>query len=525
MYSQEESLWYFIVHAENVNRSLWSTDARGAASLLAFSTAEPYVEGALACCPLLRSCARCGMSESVHMSSSIRYYSTNHNVPLATLAEALLQGQAADRGLFLPERFPELPRRELKRLVGQPYPEVAWSLLRLYTGDTFDDLQLRALCDDAYNYPVPLERVAGRRYLMRLDRGPTASFKDFAARMMARWMSVLMEKEHGELVILTATSGDTGSAVAHANYGVNRVRVVVLFPPAEVSDRQRKQMTTLGGNVQTIAVDGKFDDCQALVKQAFADPELRHIRLTSANSINIGRLLPQAVYYVYAYVSLADVSAGEPIVISVPSGNFGDMMGAVIARRMGLPIERLIIATNANDEVPRFVASGEYQKLVPSRVCISNAMNVGHPSNLARLVDVYGGHMDETGALRKPADLRALQRDLYAISIDDDRTRATIRSVHERFGVMLEPHGAVGWAGLEQFFEDHPESASRLAVSVETAHPAKFPEEIRAAIGVEPPLPPSLTGLERRTEQYERLPNDYAAFRAFLLKSFATPKR
>ncbi|MEW6250732.1 MAG: threonine synthase [Planctomycetota bacterium] len=450
------------------------------------------------------------------MSDAVRFYSTNHEVPPVTLAEALLQGQAADRGLFMPERFPELPREELRRLVGQPYPEVAWSVLRRYTAGVFDDLQLRALCDEAYNYPVPLERVSGQRYLMRLDRGPTASFKDFAARMMARWMAALMETRAGELVVLVATSGDTGSAVAHAYHGLDRVRVVVLFPPAEVSDRQRRQMTTLGGNVQTIAVDGQFDDCQALVKRAFADPQLGHIHLTSANSINIGRLLPQAVYYFYAYVTLADVAAGEPIVISVPSGNFGDMMGAVIAQRMGLPIERLVIATNANDEVPYFLKTGQYQKVTPSRVCISNAMNVGHPSNLARLVDVYGGWMDETGAVRRPADMDAMRRDLYAVSIDDERTRATIRAAYQQFGLMLEPHGAVGWAGLEQFWQDCPDCAGRLTVSVETAHTAKFPEEVRAATGVEPPLPPSLAGLEARPERYERVSAAYETFRGFL---------
>ncbi len=384
------------------------------------------------------------------MTRPLSFYSTNHDVPDVTLGEALLQGQAGDRGLFLPHDYPPLSRDELASLAGASYPEIAFAVLSKYTAGVFDDEVLRSLCDDAYDYEIPLEHVVGRRHLMRLDRGPTASFKDFAARMMARWMSVLMEQEHGELVILTATSGDTGSAVAHAYHGVERVRVVVLFPPNEVSDRQRKQMTTIGGNVTTIGVEGQFDDCQAMVKRAFADPELSAIRLTSANSINIGRLLPQAVYYVYTYVKLADVTAGEPIVISIPSGNFGDMLGAVIARKMGLPIERLIIATNANDEVPIFLETGRYEKIIPSRVCISNAMNVGHPSNLARLVDVYGGRMDETGAILKQPDMDAMRRDLYAVSISDEQTRATIKETYERHSVILEPHGAVGWSGLEQ---------------------------------------------------------------------------
>ena len=456
------------------------------------------------------------------MRQMTRFYSTNRGVPLASLDDALLQGQAGDRGLFLPERYPTLTADELGALADESYPEIAYAVLRKYTAGVFDDALLRRLCDDAYDYEVPLEHVTGRRHLMRLDRGPTASFKDFAARMMARWMSVLMENQDGELVILTATSGDTGSAVAHAYHGVERVRVVVLFPPDEVSDRQRKQMTTIGGNVTTIGVTGKFDDCQAMVKQAFADPDLASIRLTSANSINIGRLLPQAVYYVYAYVTLADVAAAEHIVVCVPSGNFVDMLGAIIAKRMGLPIERLVIATNANDEFPTFLRTGEYEKIVPSRVCISNAMNVGHPSNLARLIDVYGGWMDETGVIRERPDMDRLRRDLYAVSISDDETRATIKDAYQHHGVILEPHGAVGWAGLERYWRENVTDREPLAVSVETAHPAKFPEEIQATIGVDPDVPPSLAGLEERPESYETMSTDYEPFRDLLLSRFKT---
>ena len=450
----------------------------------------------------------------------IRFYSTNREVPRVGLAEALLRGQAADRGLFMPERFPPISADELAAWAPLGYAQIARAVLGRYTAGVFDDACLRALCDDAYDYDVPLEHVADRRYVMRLDRGPTASFKDFAARMMARWMGVLMEQQGGDLVILTATSGDTGSAVAHAYHGLDHVQVVVLFPIAEVSNRQRKQMTTLGGNVTTIGLDGKFDDCQALVKRAFADADLSAIRLTSANSINIGRLLPQAVYYIYAYVKLADPGTGEKVVFSVPSGNFGDMMGATIAWRMGLPIERLVIATNANDEVPVFLRTGQYQKIVPSRVCISNAMNVGHPSNLARLVDVYGGWMDEVGNVREPCDLDRLRRDMYATSISDQETRITIKDAYARFGLVLEPHGAVGWAGLDRFCKEHPDQQGTLAVSVETAHPAKFPEEIQATIGVTPDPPPSLVGLEDRPEHYGTMSTEYEPFRDLLLAKF-----
>ena len=222
----------------------------------------------------------------------------------------------------------------------------------------------------------------------------------------------------------------------------------------------------------------------------------------------------------YAYVNLADVAGREAITLCVPSGNFGDMMGAIIAQRMGLPIERLVIATNANDEVPLYFRTGRYHKISPSRVCISNAMNVGHPSNLARLVDAYGGWMDETGAVRRPPDMERLRRDVYAVSIDDEETRATIKDAYARYGKVLEPHGAVGWAGLERYLRENPDAERTLVVSVETAHPAKFPEEIKALLGVDPPVPPSLAGLEQRREAYETMPAEYEPFRDLLLKRY-----
>lgn len=456
------------------------------------------------------------------MNEPILFTSTNRKVAPTGLRDALLTGQAADRGLFVPARYPALSLADLSALAGRAYPEVAFEVLRRFTAGVFDDDRLRGMCTDAYDYDVPIEHVAGRRHLMRLDRGPTASFKDFAARMMARWMSALMDQDQGELVILTATSGDTGSAVAHAYHGVPRVRVVVLFPIREVSTRQRKQMTTLGGNITTLAVDGQFDDCQAMVKRAFADPDLAGVRLTSANSINIGRLLPQSVYYVYAYAQLCDAAKREPLVFSIPSGNFGDMMGAVIARRMGLPIDRIVIATNANDEVPRFLAEGVYRKISPSRVAISNAMNVGHPSNLARLVDAYGGFMDETGEVLQAPDLARMRDDFYAVSISDEETRATIKQAYEQHRIVLEPHGAVGWAGLSRFLRDRAPADEPLSVCVETAHPAKFPEEIKALIGAEPPIPPSMAGLEQRQEKYENVPAAYEPLRDLLLQRFRT---
>lgn len=449
----------------------------------------------------------------------IMYYSTNREAPLADLKEALLRGQAPDRGLYMPEHIPVLSMAEICSLRGRPYPEAAFEILRRFTQGYLPDDDLKELCRSAYDYDVPLERVEGKTFVMRLDQGPTASFKDFAARMMARLIGLFMKAEQGGLLILTATSGDTGSAIAHAFHGIDRINVVVIFPVAEVSRRQRKQMTTLGGNITTIGIEGKFDDCQAMVKRAFADIELQSLRLSSANSINIGRLLPQICYYVYAYAQLAE--PGEHIVFSVPSGNFGDMMGGLLAKSMGLAVRRFVVATNANDEVPRFFETGRYEKIVPSRMCISNAMNVGHPSNFARVIDLYAGQMDETGKLGRMPDMALMRKDMFAKSIDDDETRRTIAEAYRQHRLLLEPHGAVGWAGLKRLFSSGQAEAGCLAVSVETAHPAKFPEEIKAIVGVDPELPPSLAGIEQRPENYQVMGADYEEFKRFLRSNYA----
>lgn len=450
----------------------------------------------------------------------ISFYSTNKQTPDVNLGEALLLGQAPDKGLYMPEELPRFSKEFLKLARHLSYPELATTILAPYAEGVFSFETLSEICEDAYSFEVPLEPVTQSRYVMRLDQGPTASFKDFAARFMGRALGRLTRERGQELLILTATSGDTGSAVAHAFLGVEGIRVLVLFPKGEVSGRQRKQMTTLGGNVATLALDGKFDDCQALVKRAFADPDLAKLNLSSANSINIGRLLPQSVYYVYAAAQLADIGDGEKVIFSVPSGNFGDLMGGVLSYHSGLPVERFVVATNANDEVPRFLATGAYSKIEPSRECISNAMNVGHPSNLARLVALYGGQMDETGRLHQAPDMGALRKDFFSVSISDQETRQTLAQVQKDYGVMLEPHGAVGWAGLERFFETHPEASRITAISLETAHPAKFPDEVRALTGLEPTLPPSLQGLDDLPERSVELETSYEAFKAHLLKEY-----
>jgi threonine synthase len=444
------------------------------------------------------------------------FASTNRNTPEVNLAGALLQGQAPDKGLYLPVSIPSFAPGELSSLQGKTYPEIAAAVLGKFNNGTFPSGALEGMCRRAYDFDVPIDHVKSNKYVIRLDQGPTASFKDFAGRMMGQMFGALRQDTSGRLVILAATSGDTGSAVAHAFYKIPQIEVMVLFPPAEVSNRQRKQMTTLGENIAAIGVEGKFDDCQALVKQAFAEKSLKNIQLTSANSINIGRLLPQIVYYVYAYVRLA--KPGEPIIFSVPSGNFGDMMGALLASRMGIPVEKLITATNANNEVARFLETGTYEKIVPSRCCISNAMNVGHPSNFARVVSMFGGWMDEMGSIREMPDMAKMRKELWAVSINDADTRRTIQRAWQNHRLLLEPHGAVGWLALERYLEENPSSA--VAVSVETAHPAKFPEEIKELLGFSPEAPPSITEVERKQERYLQMPNNYEVFHKLLLETY-----
>lgn len=448
----------------------------------------------------------------------LQFHSTNGQAPVVDLREALLAGQAPDRGLYFPVQFPRFTFNELAAFSRLPYHEIAFRVLSRFTEGIVTPAELAKFCQDAYNFPVPLEVVNFRTFLMRLDQGPTASFKDFAAQMMARWIGKFLREDGQQVTILTATSGDTGSAVAHAFHNIPGVRVIVLFPLAEVSESQRKLMTTLKENIRTVAVDGKFDDCQAMVKRAFADPDLKHIPLSSANSINIGRLLPQSVYYFYAASRVA--LAGEPIVFSVPSGNFGDMMGAVVAREMGLPVRKIIAAVNENDAFPRFLASGSYQKITPSRNSLSNAMNVGHASNLARLVAVYGGQMDETGKIHRLPDLNAMRRDIFSSSISDERTIAGIRDFWNQFQLLLEPHGAVAWQGLQDWIAEEP-LANSPAVIVETANPAKFPVEVHKVVGWEPDVPANMLASLKLPEDYDRLGADYDKFREYLLRAHA----
>ena len=444
--------------------------------------------------------------------SLIKFFSTNGHLDRVDFKGALLAGQAPDKGLYMPEMFPSLSPETIRNFPQMSYHQIAYQVIKPYLGDLVEESALEEMLKDAYSYEVPLERVYDGKYLLRLDRGPTCSFKDFAARLMGRLMQYFLKEEGRSMIILTATSGDTGSAVAHAFYGLENIKVIVLFPESEVTERQRRQMTTLGENIYPLAVSGKFDDCQALVKQAFVDPELKGLELSSANSINVGRLLPQAVYYFYAHSRVAP--GGEEVVFSVPSGNFGDLMGGLIALKMGLPVKKFVAATNENDEFPRFMQTGVYEPIRPSRNCISNAMNVGHPSNLARLFSLYGGQMDETGQVARQPDLSAMREEIYAVSISDEETRQTIREAYSQYKVLLEPHGAVGWAGLVRYLKEFGDWSP--AVSLETADPAKFPDEIVRLTGVNPSLPPAMASLDEKEEHYLKMDGSYASLKDYL---------
>lgn len=410
----------------------------------------------------------------------------------------------------MPSSIPTLSNDELSSFTSQEYHEIAASVLYKFLNQEIDKEKLQELCKDAYSFDIPLEKVYDNKYVLRLDQGPTASFKDFAARMMARLMNHFIAQEKRHYTILTATSGDTGSAVASAFHGLDGIDVIILFPAKEVSDTQRKQMTTLTGNIKVIAIDGKFDDCQRLVKQAFTDKSLTHKGLSSANSINIGRLLPQSVYYIYA---LSRVANNAHLLFSVPSGNYGDLMGGIIARELGLPVERFIISTNENDEVPKYLKTGVYKPLIPSKNCLSSAMNVGHPSNMARIITLYGGSMDSKGTILKDPDIEKIRRDFFAYSVDDKSTEETIKSVYDRFGVVLEPHGAVAWRGLESYLE---KNEGGVSVSLETAHPYKFKHDVQRLINLEPQCPPSLQGLDDKEEYLYELDNNYDDFKNFI---------
>jgi threonine synthase len=411
-------------------------------------------------------------------------------------ADALFRGQAPDGGLFVPASLPTI---NVESLVGMDYSQTSRAVMSAFADVDVD-----------YDFAPRFEPTTQTAWTwMRLDTGPTASFKDFAARFMARAMTALRKRER--LTILVATSGDTGGAVAHAFYALDGVRVFVLYPKNEVSPEQKRQLDSFGQNVVAFSVAGKFDDCQRMVKTAFADPTLAALNLTSANSINVARVLPQSVYYFYAYARLRAEGAlkvGERLTFCVPSGNAGNALGAELARRMGLPVAKIVMAFNANDAVPQFLQTGVYRPVSPSKVCDSNAMNVGHPSNWARFVHFYGGTLLPNGTTTKMPDLAQMRRRLSAASVSDALTRQTVVEYYRQTGQIIEPHGAVGWAVAQNL--DGP------GVCLETAHPAKFSDYIERVLGVKPEPPPS--HVVQQTFPPVEIGADYNEFKAQLCR-------
>lgn len=446
------------------------------------------------------------------------FKSTNNPNEKITFEAAFLRGLAPDYGLYTVARrdIPRLAPSEIDAMQGISYAEIAFRVLNPYLSTEVPEKTLQGLLADAYRddrIPTDIDNVTGKSWIMWLTKGPTYSFKDYAARFFGRMLDFFLGRKGLRRTVVVATSGDTGGAVADALYGLSNVDNIVFFPKGSISEGQRRQMTTLGGNIYAFEVNGDFDLCQALAKYLLGDRRFAQDvfgspdHLTSANSISVGRLLPQAVYPFFAYSRLAQ--NGEPLVTCVPSGNFGDMMGTVLARAMGLPISRILVGVNENDEFPQFLQTGVYT-IKATRNCPSSAMNVSHPSNLARLIDFYGGHMfDErdplTGTVVHPGkidgmpDLGEMRKDLFSVSINNEQHYRTTKEVYEAFGIILDPHGAVGWRTLEVFLSSVHD---QLAVVYETADPGKFPEDVEKAIGVIPELPP---GMERQATLPERI--------------------
>ena len=454
----------------------------------------------------------------------MKYISTNQRSDSVSFKEALLIGQAPDKGLYMPDKIPNFSNEELQSMKNLSYSDIAFTVANKFLEGEIPGKELKRIVKEAYNFDVPLEKVFENQYIMRLDQGPTASFKDFAARMMARLISYYLQQEGKELVILVATSGDTGGAIADAFYRLPNIKVVILMPKNEISERQRRQMTALGENITAVLVNGKFDDCQAMVKQAFADPALKNLNLSSANSINFGRLLPQTIYYFYAYSRLAKLAkasdSGDGVIFSVPSGNFGDLMGGLISKEMGLPVKKFVVAVNENNEFPEFLKSGRYEPIKPSRACLSNAMNVGHPSNLARLIWLYGGQMDERGVIIKMPDMNKIKDDMSSYSITDSETKNTIKRIYEDYKTILEPHGAVGWAALQKYLSENPEDRERVSISLETADPAKFPETIIELTDIDPEMSEKMKEQSDKKEFAFEIEADYSKFKELIKKKF-----
>lgn len=441
----------------------------------------------------------------------MKYYSTNHKAPMATLREAVEHGLAPDRGLYMPENIKRLPDSFFESIDKLSFQEIALEVARCFFGDDVDEESLRQIVYDTLAFDTPVHQVKDDIYSLELFHGPTLAFKDVGARFMARLLQYFIKKDekatgvHHEVNVLVATSGDTGSAVANGFLGIDGIHVYVLYPKGKVSKIQESQFTTLGRNITALEVDGVFDDCQALVKNAFMDEELNnHMKLTSANSINVARFLPQSFYYFNAYAQLKRLELVGPgrkdMVVCVPSGNFGNITAGLFGARMGLPVKHFIAANNANDIFYNYLQTGIYSPQ-PSKQTLANAMDVGDPSNFARILDLYNN------------DWKAICNDISGATYCDDDIRKTMKQCYDETGYVLDPHGACGYQALSEQLQP-----GQVGVFLETAHPAKFKEKVDAIDNADIAIPDRLQAFMRGKKQSVEMPNDFEAFKKYLMQ-------
>lgn len=433
-------------------------------------------------------------------NQTVEYYSTNNHNQKVTLHEAVLRGLAPDNGLYMPQQIPLLSKDVISSLPNLSFQEIGYAVAKNLLQNDLPDHELRKIVEHTIQFDAPLVQIEENVFALELFHGPTLAFKDFGARFLAGLLGYFAVQQSREVTILVATSGDTGSAVANGFLNVPGTRVVVLYPKGKVSDIQEKQFTTLGGNITAVEVDGTFDDCQRMVKEAFLDKELQEkLFLTSANSINIARLIPQSFYYFYAWSRLQ--KRGR-VVFSVPSGNFGNLTAGLFAKGMGLPIHHFVASTNVNDVVPEYLNSGVFRPR-SSQSTISNAMDVGNPSNFARMLDMYNHSHD------------ALAADVSGIYFTDDETREAMRNVYRNSNYILDPHGVVGYLGLKNYLKQHPNATG---VFLETAHPAKFKETVDATLSTSIAIPDKLAEFLYREKKVVKIGNDFGELRARLTR-------
>lgn len=434
----------------------------------------------------------------------MKYYSTNKQSQSVSLQEAVVKGLASDRGLFMPEAIKALPSSFYDHIEDLSFQEIAYRVADAFFGEDIPADTLKDIVYDTLNFDVPLVKVEENIYSLELFHGPTLAFKDVGGRFMARLLSYFIRKEgQKDVNVLVATSGDTGSAVANGFLGVEGIHVYVLYPKGKVSEIQEKQFTTLGQNITALEVDGTFDDCQALVKSAFMDKELNdHLLLTSANSINVARFLPQAFYYFYAYAQLKKMGQADnkKVVVCVPSGNFGNITAGLFGKQMGLPVSRFIAANNKNDIFYQYLQTGKYNPR-PSVATIANAMDVGDPSNFARVLDLYQESHE------------AICRDISGTTYTDEQIRETVKTTYQQTGYLLDPHGACGFRALKEGLKE-----GEVGIFLETAHPAKFLETVEDIIAHKVTIPAKLQEFMKGEKQSLPLSKEFADFKAYLLK-------